>query len=66
MSRALMSFTSGFLGGVSDIAADKKAKDDEYQKLVTALEFRGKEKEQDAKFDLEKLELAREKRKDAK
>ena len=65
MSRALMSFTSGFLGGVSDIAADKKAKDDEYQKLVTALEFRGKEKEQDAKFDLEKLELAREKRKDA-
>ena len=27
MSRALMEFTSGFLGGISDVAADKKAKD---------------------------------------
>lgn len=65
MSRALMEFTSGFLGGISDIAADKKAKDDEYQKLVTALEFRGKEKEQDFEFNQKELTLAREKRKDA-
>ena len=64
MSRALMEFTSGFLGGISDVAADKKAKDDEYQKLVTNLEFRGKEKEQDAEFDLKKLNIDIKRRKE--
>ena len=63
LGKGLMSFGTGFLGGLSDIAADKKAKDDEYQSLVTALEFRGKEKEQDFEFDQKKLDQAREKRK---
>jgi len=63
LGKGLMSFGTGFLGGLSDIAADKKAKDDEYQRLVTALEFRGKEKEQDFEFDQKKLDQAREKRK---
>ena len=65
LGRGLMSFGTGFLGGLSDIAADKKAKDDEYQSLVTALEFRGKEKEQDFEFNQKELTLARERRKDA-
>jgi len=64
MSRGLMEFTTGFLGGLSDIAADKKAKDDLYASKTLDLEFRGKEKEQDFKFSQKELELQRERRKE--
>ena len=42
-----MAFGRGFLENIADVNEAEKIKDEKYQDLVTALEFRGKEKQQD-------------------
>ena len=63
ISRGLMAFGRGFLENIADVNEAERIKDEKYQDLVTALEFRGKEKQQDFEFDQKKLEQEREKRK---
>jgi len=58
-----MAFGRGFLENIADVNEAERIKDEKYQDLVTALEFRGKEKQQDFEFDQKKLEQEREKRK---